>query len=100
MRNRLIATFILTAAATAIAVPSGAYASRSCPSTSGYHVMVIRGSVSCGKARTVAKEWESSKGVTHPYRPTRFGTSRFRGAGIAARWTWAAWGASAVDSDR
>ena len=67
MCNRLIATVILAAAAAAIAVPSGAYASRSCGSTGGYHVMVIRGSVSCGKARTVANEWESSKRVTHRF---------------------------------
>jgi hypothetical protein len=64
MHKRPTTILILTAAVAAIAAQP-AYASRSCGSIGGYHVTITRGSVSCAKARTVAKEWQSGKGVTH-----------------------------------
>ena|ERR1700677_1640585 len=64
MYKRLITIAILTAAVAAIAA-TPASASRACGSINGYQVTVTRGSVSCGKARTVAKEWTTGKGVIH-----------------------------------
>jgi hypothetical protein len=64
---RRLTTIALLAAAVAVIAATPASASRSCGSVQEYHVTVTRGSVSCAKARTVAKEWETSKGVTHRF---------------------------------
>jgi hypothetical protein len=84
----LIALATLIGVALASTAPARA-ADRSCGQASGYEVTVFRGSVSCQKARSVIRAYNSGKGTLHkpgPGRETWFtilpgGWKCFSGAG-------------------
>lgn len=65
MLKRLTTITVLTLAVAAIAA-TPASARRACGHSVGYQVTVIRGSVPCAQARTVAKDWATGKhAITH-----------------------------------